>query len=92
MHLCRYVDLKTRAVFSLFPATFALVPFLMHRIVDFILFVPYSYTTKQSDDDAKGGKEFVLMAGFPPKDLISDIDNSIESCQLAGEAITVRWK
>jgi hypothetical protein len=47
---------------------------------------------QQSNEDAKGGKEFVLMSGFPHKDLIDDLDNSIESCQLAGEAITVRWK
>jgi hypothetical protein len=47
---------------------------------------------QQSNEEAKGGKEFVLMAGFPPKDLITDIDNTIESCQLSGQAITVRWK
>lgn len=44
------------------------------------------------NDEAKGGKEFVLMAGYPPKDLITDIDNTIESCKLSGQAITVRWK
>ena len=47
---------------------------------------------QQSNDEAKGGKEFLLMAGFPPKDLIDDIDNTIESCQLSGQAITMRWK
>ena len=47
---------------------------------------------QQSNDEAKGGREFVLMAGFPPKDLIDDIDNTIESCKLEGQAITVRWK
>lgn len=47
---------------------------------------------QQSSDETKGGKEFVLMAGFPPKDLLEDIDNTIESCNLAGQAITVRWK
>ena len=47
---------------------------------------------QQSNDEAKGGKEFVLMAGFPPKDLLESIDNTIESCQLSGQAITVRWK
>eukprot|EP00934_Nitzschia_sp_Nitz4_P005037 Nitzschia sp. Nitz4//scaffold35_size145790//38767//40411//NITZ4_003017-RA/size145790-processed-gene-0.229-mRNA-1//-1//CDS//3329549085//5027//frame0 len=46
----------------------------------------------QSNEDAKGGKEFVLMAGYPPKDLITDMDSSIDSCQLNGQAITVRWK
>jgi hypothetical protein len=47
---------------------------------------------QQSLPEVKDGKEFVLMAGYPPKDLIDDIDNSIENCSLAGEAITVRWK
>jgi hypothetical protein len=44
---------------------------------------------QQNDEEAKGGKEFVLMAGFPPKDLLETIDNTIESCQLSGQAITV---
>ena len=47
---------------------------------------------QQSNDEAKSGKEFVLMAGFPPKDLISDIDSTVESCKLQGQAINVRWK
>jgi hypothetical protein len=38
------------------------------------------------------GKEFILMAGYPPKDLIDDTSNTIESCSLAREVITVRWK
>jgi hypothetical protein len=46
----------------------------------------------QLNPDGKNGKEFVLKAGFPPKDLIGDIENSIQACSLAGEAITVRWK
>lgn len=46
----------------------------------------------QSNDEAKGGREFTLMAGFPPRDLLTNIENTIESCKLAGEAITVRWK
>lgn len=37
-------------------------------------------------------KDFVLQAGHPPKDLIGDIDSSIESCSLSGAAILVRWK
>lgn len=47
---------------------------------------------QNSNDEAKGGKEFLLMAGYPPKDLITDIDNTIESCKLSGQAITIRWK
>ncbi|VEU41188.1 unnamed protein product [Pseudo-nitzschia multistriata] len=46
----------------------------------------------QSNPEGRDGKEFTLQAGFPPKDLIGDIDSSIEACSLAGEAITVRWK
>mmetsp|Transcript_4319 Transcript_4319/g.9809 ORF Transcript_4319/g.9809 Transcript_4319/m.9809 type:complete len:281 (+) Transcript_4319:1257-2099(+) len=46
----------------------------------------------QSNPECKDGKEFTLQAGFPPKDLIGDIENSIQACSLAGEAITVRWK
>lgn len=48
--------------------------------------------TQQSIDECKEGKEFVLMAGFPPKDLADDMENSIDSCKLSGQAITVRWK
>ncbi len=46
----------------------------------------------QSNEDAKGGKEFVMKAGFPPKDLVDSIDKSIENTGLAGDSITVRWK
>jgi len=46
----------------------------------------------QSNPDGKDGKEFVLQAGFPPKDLIGNIDNTIQATKLAGEAIVVRWK
>lgn len=46
----------------------------------------------QNNDEAKNGKEFILMAGFPPKDIVGDLDLSIESCGLNGQAVTVRWK
>jgi hypothetical protein len=39
-----------------------------------------------------GGREFTLMAGFPPSDLIFEVDKSVEECQLSGQQITVRWK
>eukprot|EP00565_Helicotheca_tamesis_P001050 CAMPEP_0185740090 /NCGR_PEP_ID=MMETSP1171-20130828/36969_1 /TAXON_ID=374046 /ORGANISM="Helicotheca tamensis, Strain CCMP826" /LENGTH=608 /DNA_ID=CAMNT_0028411843 /DNA_START=294 /DNA_END=2117 /DNA_ORIENTATION=+ len=45
----------------------------------------------QSNEEAKSGKSFGLKAGFPPRDLKPDIDSTIKSCGLAGEAITVRW-
>jgi hypothetical protein len=37
-------------------------------------------------------KDFVLQTGHPPKDLISVIENTIDSCSLAGSSILVRWK
>jgi len=47
----------------------------------------------QSNDDAKGGKEFILQeAGFPPKDLLTDIDQTIEARNLSGAALNLRWK
>lgn len=51
----------------------------------------YAYVA-QSNDDAKKGKEFVMKAGFPPKDLIDFVNESISSSGLAGDSITVRWK
>jgi hypothetical protein len=48
---------------------------------------------QQSNEEVKeGGKEFYLMAGFPPKDLLESLENTVESCGLDGQAITVRWK
>ena len=46
----------------------------------------------QSNDDAKGGKEFVMKAGFPPRDLISSVDDTIANAGVSGDSITVRWK
>jgi len=46
----------------------------------------------QTVEEAAGGREFTLMAGFPPRDLLADLDGTIESCKLSGEAITMRWK
>jgi UBX domain. len=53
--------------------------------------VIYAYVA-QSNDDAKSGKEFVMKAGFPPKDLMHIVDESISNSGLAGDSITVRWK
>ena len=54
----------------------------------------YSLHLQQTNEEAKGGKEFVLMAGYPPSDLANnEIDkDTIEGCKLSGQAITVRWK
>ena len=47
----------------------------------------------QSNDEAKGGKEFILQeSGLPPKDLLADIDQTIEARNLSGAALTLRWK
>lgn len=46
----------------------------------------------QSNDEAKAGKAFVLRAGFPPKDLIDKVKETIGNCSLSGESVTVRWK
>lgn len=46
----------------------------------------------QSSDDAKNGKEFELKAGFPPKNLLPIVDDTIKSSGLAGDSVTVRWK
>lgn len=32
------------------------------------------------------------MAGYPPRDMLNDIDCTIEDVKLSGEAITLRWK
>eukprot|EP00521_Asterionellopsis_glacialis_P011221 CAMPEP_0195295650 /NCGR_PEP_ID=MMETSP0707-20130614/17781_1 /TAXON_ID=33640 /ORGANISM="Asterionellopsis glacialis, Strain CCMP134" /LENGTH=574 /DNA_ID=CAMNT_0040356921 /DNA_START=243 /DNA_END=1964 /DNA_ORIENTATION=+ len=57
--------------------------------------IVYAFVAQSNDEQDKGGggggREFVLMAGYPPKDLISEIDNSIDSTGLSGQAITVRW-
>jgi hypothetical protein len=46
---------------------------------------------QQSNDDAKE-KEFELKAGFPPKDLLPIVNDTIASSGLAGDSVTVRWK
>lgn len=47
----------------------------------------------QSNDEAKSGKEFSLQeSGVPPKDLLTDIDQTIEARGLSGVALTLRWK
>lgn len=45
-----------------------------------------------SNDEARGGRDFSLLAGFPPSDLIFDLDRTIDDCKLAGQTVTVRWK
>lgn len=60
------------------------------QIISLFCFVPVS---QQSTEEASNdGREFTLMAGFPPRDLSTDMDSTIESCKLSGEAITMRWK
>jgi hypothetical protein len=45
----------------------------------------------QSNDDAQNGKEFELKAGFPPKNLLPKVDDTIKNSGLAGDSVTVRW-
>jgi hypothetical protein len=52
----------------------------------------FLFSLQQSNEAAGGGREFSLMAGYPPRDLIAEIDTSIEEARLKGEAITMRWK
>lgn len=59
--------------------------------MDDVVKIIYAFVA-QSSEDGKTGKPFVLRAGFPPKDLITKLDESIESCSLSGESVTVRWK
>lgn len=52
----------------------------------------FSPLIQQSNDEAKTGREFVLMAGFPPADLIANLDDTIDDVKLSGQAIAMRWK
>lgn len=52
----------------------------------------YAFVAQSYPDFKSMNKEFEMMAGFPPKDLMTCIDDSISSAGLAGESITVRWK
>ena len=36
-------------------------------------------------------KQFALKVGFPPRDLASQMEQSIQEASLHGEAVTVRW-
>lgn len=47
---------------------------------------------QQNSEEAKGGREFILMAGFPPSDLVDKMDATVDDCKLAGQAVSVRWK
>lgn len=54
--------------------------------------VIFAFVAHQSSDAVGKRKQLELKAGFPPRDLLADVENSISSCGLAGEAITARWK
>jgi len=58
---------------------------------DDVVKVIYAFVA-QSNEEAKGGREFELKAGFPPKNLLDSVNESIASAGLAGESVTVRWK
>lgn len=52
----------------------------------------FAFVAQQANDAIEQGKQLELRAGFPPRDLLADVENSISSCGLAGESITCRWK
>jgi UBX domain-containing protein 7 len=52
----------------------------------------YAFVAQSYPDFKSRNKEFEMMVGFPPKDLMTCVDESIASAGLAGESITVRWK
>lgn len=52
----------------------------------------YAFVAQSYPDFKTMNKEFEMMSGFPPKDLMTCVDDSIASAGLAGESITVRWK
>jgi hypothetical protein len=52
----------------------------------------YAFVAQSNAEAIQQGKEFTLMAGFPPKDIFDQIDSTVESCQLDGGTINVRWK
>merc|ERR1712157_300337 len=43
----------------------------------------------QSNDDARNGKSFECKVGFPPKDLLTHVNDTIESIGLGGDTVTV---
>lgn len=49
----------------------------------------YAFVAQANDDSSR---EFELKYGFPPKNLLDSVNESISSAGLAGENITVRWK
>jgi len=46
----------------------------------------------QSNDEARNGKSFECKVGFPPKDLLTHVNDTIESIGLGGDTVTVMWK
>eukprot|EP00522_Entomoneis_paludosa_P013853 CAMPEP_0172447682 /NCGR_PEP_ID=MMETSP1065-20121228/6943_1 /TAXON_ID=265537 /ORGANISM="Amphiprora paludosa, Strain CCMP125" /LENGTH=522 /DNA_ID=CAMNT_0013199045 /DNA_START=144 /DNA_END=1712 /DNA_ORIENTATION=+ len=51
-----------------------------------IVYAFVAQTLKESDS---GDKEFILKAGFPPKDLKSSLKSTVTECSLNGEAVSV---
>mmetsp|Transcript_28784 Transcript_28784/g.63385 ORF Transcript_28784/g.63385 Transcript_28784/m.63385 type:complete len:478 (-) Transcript_28784:228-1661(-) len=54
--------------------------------------VIFAFVAQQANDAIEQGKQLELKAGFPPRDLLDEVESSISSCGLAGESITSRWK
>lgn len=52
----------------------------------------YAFVAQANEDVKDNGREFTLMAGYPPRDLFSELDGTIDSSKLQGEAVQMRWK
>jgi len=59
-------------------------------LVDNTVKIIYAFVAQSTVDS--NGKEFELRSGFPPRDLMPNLNDTIQSCRLNGESITVRWK
>ena len=63
------------------------------NVVGWVSLILFFVSFQQSIEEAKAGREFVLKAGYPPKDLTwEDGDKTVEECQLSGQAVNMRWK
>mmetsp|Transcript_1259 Transcript_1259/g.3546 ORF Transcript_1259/g.3546 Transcript_1259/m.3546 type:complete len:533 (-) Transcript_1259:1980-3578(-) len=53
--------------------------------------VIFAFVAQTLKEGGHGDREFKLMAGFPPKDLLPDLKTTIGEKSLNGQAITIRW-
>lgn len=53
--------------------------------------VIFAFVAQTLNDGDNQGRNFRLMAFYPPRDLKSSMSETIEGCELKGEAISVFW-